>query len=241
MQSALPELKSQPNARRRPGTRDVIRMGARDLARLGAAARIAAGGPASPKRPRTKTVDGTVEVPRGGRMPRLAYEGQSITVGFDLAPQPKERARTFADSGALARAFSSANGDQRRFMAAIKSKGDGGIMRSLTPEATRAFETAAALVAGRAFSAASMEPFTCPLDMAVAFRFQGAIDEWPTGYSDGDLDNLEKALKDALNKVAYSDDRLVVIKVGIKTCAPIPGITMRLRPARPDAGIPGLE
>jgi Holliday junction resolvase RusA-like endonuclease len=209
-----------------------VRLGARDLARLGSAARKAAS-PVSGKK-REVVADA---VPRGGRLARMAYAGQSITVGFDLAPQPKERARTFVDDRSLARAFASAGGDMRRFMASVKGKGDGGIMRSVTPEHTRTFEEAAALVAGRAMAGAKLAPFTCPLLMLVEFRFEGVLNEWPTGYSDGDLDNLEKALKDALNQVAYADDRLIVAKAGIKNCAPKAGITMTLAPAPPEISL----
>ena len=214
----------------------MIRLSASDLARLGKAAQAAAGGKPAPRKRRKADAEGVTEEPRRGRLARTHYPdypADGITIGFDLAPQPKERARTFADERALARAFAMAGGDARRFMGAVKSRGEGGIMRSVTPEATRRFEEAAALIGRQAMAAAGLEPFACPLEMVVEFRFEGAVDEWPTGYGDGDLDNLEKALKDAMNRVAYSDDRLVVRKTSIKTCGAMPGITMTVRPALP--------
>jgi Holliday junction resolvase RusA-like endonuclease len=215
----------------------LIRLSTSDLARLGRRAQEAAATPgqaqATPRRRRSTATEET-GVPRGGRMARTDYGHRFITMGFDLAPQPKERARTFADDRLLARAFAMAQGDSRRFMAAIKARGEGGIMRSVTPDATRRFEDAAALMGTQAMAAAGLEPFTCPLEILVAFRFEGNPLEWPTGYADGDLDNLEKALKDAMNRVAYQDDRLIVAKISVKTCAAVPGISMTLRPAPPD-------
>jgi Holliday junction resolvase RusA-like endonuclease len=106
-------------------------------------------------------------------------------------------------------------------------------MRTVSPDATRAFEQATALIARAAMSRAGLAPFECPLEMVVDFRVEGDPGEWPTGQSDGDLDNMEKAIKDALNGVAYLDDRLIVRKTGLKQCAARAGITLMVRPATP--------
>lgn len=223
----------------------MIRLSERDLARLlGNREAAAAGAPgARPRRARAarQPAAQVTEVAPGaeivrGRAPRIAYDRPQVTVGFDLAPQPKERARTFVDDRALARAFAAAGGDARRFMASVKARGpdgEGRLMRSVTPEATRRFEEAAALVARRAMAEARLEPFTWPLEMLVEFRFEGDPLTWPTAHDDGDLDNLEKALKDSLNGVAYLDDRLIVMKTSLKSCAAAPSISMTLRAAPP--------
>lgn len=226
----------------------MIRLSAADIARLGAVARARAEGkpagdpaPARPRAPRRKAgveqVDGTTAPKRAtGRLARNAWDGPEVEIEIDLQPRPKERARTFADERALVRAFASAHGDTRRFMAAIKRKGDGGeggIMRSVTPEATRRYEEAIGLVASRAMARAGLEPFACPLEADVVFRFSGDPAAWPTAENDGDLDNLAKAVFDGMNGLAYIDDRLLVRKALEKRCSERAGITIRIRPARP--------
>ncbi len=215
-----------------------LRLGSKDIARLSAAAKATIA-EATPGRRRTKAaLIGEAPSIKGGRLARRHYDGPKLIVGFDLAPQPKERARTFVDTTVLARAFAMAHGDMKRFMATVK--GRPGLMNTITPENTRIFEEAASLVAARAVAEARMTPYECPLEMIVEFRFEGDIGTWPTGYTDGDLDNIEKTLKDSLNKVAYTDDRLVTMKTTIKVCSPIPGISMALRPAPPE-GYPSMR
>jgi len=217
----------------------MIRLNVRDLQRLSAAARTTAGDE-KPARRRRTVPDGNgpalaADGAALGRIPRTPHPGGEVRIEIDIPPQPKERARTFMDERALARAFASASGDIRRFMAAVKSRRNGGdgVMRSVTPESTRQFEEIAALVAGRAMAAAGLAPFGCPLEMTVEFRFDGDPGTWPTAHADGDLDNLEKSLKDALIGVAYADDRLIVRKTGIKVCSARAGISLTIRPAAP--------
>lgn len=195
----------------------------RDAAKFGAAlsqAKVGAPRRAAPKR---------------GRAPRIAYPGDALVVSLDLAPQPKERARTFMDERAVISAYTRSGGQVSRFMALIKGGGgEAGVMRSVTPEATREFEATAALMVRQAMAQVSMAPFDCPLEMVKEFRIEGDPATWPTAQSDGDLDNLEKSLADALNRVAYVDDRLIVLVNKIKVCAARPGISLMLRPADPE-------
>lgn len=230
----------------------MIRLSQKDLARLGGAARSKASPPAAAKSPsasrrkRAAPVGGvpaTDDAPRvpakGGRMARVAYGGVEVVVELDLEPRPKERARTFIDEKALVRAYVSSGGDARRFVAKVKGRagdgedGGGGVMRTVTPEDTRRYEQAVTVLAARAMAAAGVERFACPVELDVDFRFAGDAGTWPTAQDDGDLDNLEKAVLDGMNKVVYLDDRLVVRKSGVKRCAGAPGITVRARPASP--------
>jgi Holliday junction resolvase RusA-like endonuclease len=180
-----------------------------------------------------------IRIPKNSRRhQRVSYEGPEFIVELNLTPQPKERARTFMDEGLVIKAFVSSKGDIRTFMGKMKSKGkDGnqqGVMKSLTPEATRKFEDAARLMLAAAMTKAGYTPFSHPLEMDVVFRIQGNPDTWPDEQADGDLDNHMKSLKDAMNKTVYEDDRLVVRMIAEKRCAPIPGISVIIRPASPD-------
>src|SRR3546814_12514596 len=62
-----------------------------------------------------------------------------IRMAVPIEPRPKERARTFLRFEDVAYAFTVANGDPRRFMATLKS-------RTVTPLATRRYETPIALI-----------------------------------------------------------------------------------------------
>lgn len=209
----------------------MIRLNARDLARLGKSAKAATVA-AKPRRKVAVVASDDVPV-RRGRSLREDYPGSEITIDLDVAPQPKERARTFADDRVLTRAFLSAQGDVRRFVGALKAKGEGGMMRSITPVATRQFEAAVALLVRHFMVKAGLEPYCCPLELEIEFRLEGDPRTWPTGHNDGDLDNLQKSLKDAMNGVAWADDRLVVRTSCTKVCALRPGISLTLRPAAP--------
>lgn len=50
-------------------------------------------------------------------------------------------------------------------------------------------------------------PLTCPVELHLRFYFSRGADV--TSLCVGDLDNLEKSVKDALKGVAFLDDRLV--------------------------------
>ena len=221
----------------------MIRITERQLAVLGgkAAATVRAAGRKPPPRPAAgDPAPGEAPPPRWSRrrLERREWEGAQVVITVNLAPRPKERARTFMDERVLARAFASAAGDIRRFMALVKGKSrggeaEGGVMRTVTPEDTRQYENAVRLVSGRAMAVAGLEPFACPVEMEIEFRHLGDPGTWPTAEGDGDLDNLEKSILDGMNRVVYLDDRLVVRKTGIKACAADEGITVTVRPAAP--------
>ena len=151
---------------------------------------------------------------------------------FKIAPQPKERARTFADEKVLLRCFMNAHGDVRKFMASLKGKGEQGLMKSFTPEATRNFEDAIRLMAQSDMSRKKYKCYNVPLEIEIEFYIQGDSEFWPTAQSDGDLDNLQKSLKDALNGIAWVDDRLVVRTTCVKYCSDNPHIKLKISPAK---------
>ncbi len=169
-----------------------------------------------------------------GRAPKTPYLFQEFSLFLDVPPQPKERARTFMSSKSLASAFLRSKGDLRRFMASIRGNGDTkSMMRTWTPEATRQFETMTSLLARQGMIKNGLKMFVCPVELDVSFLFVGDAMTWPTAHNDGDLDNLEKSLKDALIGVVYADDRLVVRKRSEKICSIINGIFLRVTPAAP--------
>lgn len=207
---------------------------ARSLGILARAGIVDAPGKASPPPAKGKTaaraaLDAALAPRRsakGGRIKRGPdlQEGQAETVSFhvDHPPRTKQRARTQIDKKAVERAFLQARGSLRdfsRLLAAIPH-------RSFTPKSTGDFESAVAEAARVAM--AGREPFRVPVEIVVSFTFEGDDGLWPTDVTDADLDNLEKAVLDGLNKVAYSDDRLVVRKSGVKQCGPVPGVAVSI-------------
>ena len=78
---------------------------------------------------------------------------------------------------------------------------------------------------------AGIKPYDVPLFKGTIFYIPGQNDEWPTSIRDGDLDNLEKALYDGMNKVVFSDDKLIVAEIHAKVCSERPGVEMLIRPA----------
>lgn len=167
--------------------------------------------------PKTKPSDNSLLAKDGGPMGRSPVTEREKTIfrfSMNICPQPKERARVYLDNKLLVSAFKKANGDIRKFMALIKTQG----MRAATPEKTRNFESAIRLAAGVAMKKQGLDMFRHPVSMDIVFSFSGDARFWPTSHRDGDLDNLEKSLKDALIGVVYADDRLVVEKRSIKVC-----------------------
>ena len=175
-----------------------------------------------PVRPRVR------KVPRlpGGGMTDMEAWAAAVSFHVSLTPQPKERARTYADSNHLIRAFRAARGDVQKFMAVVKK----GLMRTVTPDSTRVYEAAIASAASAEMCRRGVEPFCQPVRMLACFIFEGKGEEWPTAAADGDLDNLEKALLDGLNKVVWTDDRLVVDKHSCKRTGAKAGIHVTVWP-----------
>ncbi len=144
---------------------------------------------------------------------------------FPLEPRVKERARTFADPRVLESAFRQSGGDARDFSERARR----GLMRTHTPAATRAYETALSAAARAAMSGAA--PFGGPVRVEAVFTLTGDGLEWPVSTGDGDLDNMEKALLDALNGVVWTDDRLVVEKASRKRTGPRSSVFVRVEAA----------
>jgi Holliday junction resolvase RusA-like endonuclease len=76
-------------------------------------------------------------------------------------------------------------------------------------------------------------PFDGPVRIEMLFVLKGNENEWPTSPADGDADNLEKAAADALNEIAFKDDRFVVVTTRYKICRQKPGLLLWLSPALP--------
>ncbi len=173
--------------------------------------------------------------PKNGRLPAGA-DADPRPIEFVVAtdPVPKGRARTHLPKSQILKCFVQSRGNLQAFTALL------GKLRhqTFTPDRTEAFEREVAMVAQRAMSRAGRVPLAVPVSMTVTFVLRGDSAQWPTDQSDGDLDNLEKAIKDALNGIAYVDDRLVVRVYKEKVCDAEPRIEISLAAARPRA-LPG--
>ena len=109
----------------------------------------------------------------------------------------------------------------------------GGFVRMYTDAKTLGYEAAIADEAARAMSGA--EPFETPMQMQVSCYYpipkswpkkikQEAIDEERFPNVKPDLDNVVKAILDALNGVVYRDDAQVVNLVATKRYATDPRV-----------------
>jgi len=168
---------------------------------------------------------------RKGRDRAARSEAAEEPVAFSLAlpydPRPKERPRTVASKEALRAAFLSARGSLEAFMKAVSGR----ISHTYTPKATAEYEglvrtAATAAMAGR-------PPFACAVETRVTLVLKGDPSSWPTSRLDGDADNLEKAVLDAMNGVVFEDDRLVVRSFREKACGTVPEVIVEVRPAAP--------
>jgi len=90
----------------------------------------------------------------------------------------------------------------------------GGRTWSYTPKKVTAWEKLVREEAGKHFE----EPLDCPVVLTLGFYLSRPKSRRKDNYvvTTPDLDNLEKALLDGLNEVAYADDRLVVVKSSAK-------------------------
>lgn len=158
-----------------------------------------------------------------------------VEFSIPILPQPKRRARTSVNLEALRKAFLQSHGSLTKFMAILRS---GPMMQSVTPQATRLYEQAIRVAAQGAMSKAGLSPARGPVHVDMAFIFAGNPLELPTANRDGDLDNLVKAVLDAMNGVAYSDDRLVVGTSATKACAGQDAVHVRITSS--PAAFPGF-
>ena len=179
----------------------MLALSKKQLAAIARQVATEAGRPNQAGAPRAKARRGA-----GGRLPRLGeppvHAGWEFELTTAVQPRPKQRARTCMR---------------------------GGRVRTFTPEETVAFEAAIRDAAAAEMARRRLEPLTGPLEVEFEFGFAGDAALWPTAARDGDLDNIEKAVQDALNRVAYPDDRFIVQKSSIKVCAAEPFVTVRLR------------
>lgn len=153
----------------------------------------------------------------------IACDTETIDLIIPLQSRPKERPRTFLVEKEIAHAFRMASGDIKKFMALLKVK-------TITPQETRKFEndlaTAAKIMMG------NKKRFDVPVSMTITIFLDGNEDEWPTAIGDGDLDNHEKSILDALNGIVYDDDKLVVQKTSQKRCSKTPRIEIKVERAK---------
>jgi Holliday junction resolvase RusA-like endonuclease len=210
-------------------------LGKKELAALGPSARAAIAsartGKAAPKsKPVCKGEPAAGSLTVKGRQARIHYDIPYVTVEIGLPPQPKHRARTFADEEALVRAFVSSAGSAGKFRTLLRQ---GGIMRSVSTDATRSYEGAVNLVCRQAMAAARAKLMECPVEMVIQFRYAGDPGTWPTAHKDADLDNLEKAILDGMQGAVFANDCLVVRKLEEKVCSATAGISITVGPASP--------
>lgn len=164
---------------------------------------------------------------KGGRILK-ATEQAPFKVSFfiPLEPKTKERPRTSLSKPAIEKAFMQAGGSIDRFrglLASIKHQ-------TYTPDDTSAFEASVAMIASTQMRG-NREPYAGPVHVDCVFVMTGEDGQWPTDVTDPDLDNMEKAICDALNKVVWKDDRMMVSKRSIKICGPRTGVAVVVRDA----------
>ncbi len=190
--------------------------------------------PRTPKVARTRASDPPATRERdaapAGRRPGARHAvgcGDPFEVSFFVPGTPctKQRARTSLPKGRIEHAFAQAKGCPSAFgrlMAEVRHQ-------SFTPTETRRYEALVGRVAAAAMR--SRPPYDAPVAMEVTCTFEGAEGTWPTGSGDPDIDNVEKAVMDALKGIVWSDDRLVVAKRSSKSCGVEPGVLVVVRGA----------
>jgi Holliday junction resolvase RusA-like endonuclease len=165
------------------------------------------------------------------RHARQAYEAEAFVMNIDLPydPRPKERPRSSLDREVLMKAFVGAQGNIGTFMAMATK----GAIHTYTPERTLEYEKLLEAEARELMLRSRRKPFDIPLEADIVFTLAGNPETWPTSGLDGDGDNLQKAVLDALNEVVFTDDRLIVRKKVEKVCGAKPSVSVIIRPANP--------
>jgi Holliday junction resolvase RusA-like endonuclease len=194
-------------------------------------------------------IDGDEDEPvAGGKGRKRAmveeYEFEPIEFRIDLPynPRPKRRPRTVLNPKVIRNAFLGAQGNVAKFFGLLKDPktGKSRAQVTMTPQATVDYEN---LVRDRVRQAmGSKPPFSGPVKVELLFVLDGDRNKWPTSTADGDADNLEKAVADALNEIAFEDDRFIVITPRMKICRPGErGVLVRVSAASPaDLAFHGL-
>lgn len=181
---------------------------------------------------KTKKGDGPVAASEGrNRHARQVYAAEPFVMSVDLPydPRPKERPRSALDREVLMKAFIAAAGNLGTFMAMATK----GAIHTYTPERTLEYENLLKGEAQAMMLKTRRKPFDIPLEADLVFTLAGDESLWPTSGLDGDGDNLQKAVLDALNTVVFTDDRLIVRKKVEKVCGARPSVSVVIRPANP--------
>lgn len=165
------------------------------------------------------------------RHPREIYAAEPFVMNLDLPydPRPKERPRSALDREVLMKAFIGASGNLGTFMAMATK----GAIHTYTPERTLEYENLLKAEARLLMLKTRRKPFDIPLEADLVFTLAGDEGLWPTSGLDGDGDNLQKAVLDALNEVVFTDDRLIVRKRVEKICGAKPSVSVVIRAANP--------
>lgn len=163
------------------------------------------------------------------RAPVIVYAGDPIEFSVSLLhdPKPKERPRTAVNQNALKSAYLASKGKLAVFMDMVSKQ----ISRTYTPQATLDYERVIKAAAEVAMIRKQM--FDCPIETSITLVLKGDATTWPTSRLDGDADNLEKAVLDALNGIVFRDDCLVVRSSREKLCGEAPMIIIKVSPAKP--------
>lgn len=169
--------------------------------------------------------------PKSGRAVRGPTASFSFAMSVDLPydPQTKERPRTVVNQESLVGAFVEAKGSVKRFRELLKGR----MSRTYTPKNTADYEALVQAAAMVEMARAKLKVYEGPVETEVHFVFKGEAGTWPTALGDGDADNLEKAVFDALNGVVFKDDRFVVRSTRTKSCGPAPRLIVAVRDAEP--------
>lgn len=195
-----------------------MRLSVKEAERLGLMSRIRDQGPkkAAPAR---RPARGRIAV---ATEPRLDGE---VSFFAPVRPQTKQRARTFLPMPEIISAFVASRGRKETFIGMLSEIKH----QSFTPKDTKDTETAIARAAAAAM--AGRAPCADPMVVSLVFVLDGDPSFWPTAHNDGDLDNFTKLALDAMNRIVFEDDRLVVHKVKWKICGKEPGVAITARPA----------
>lgn len=148
-------------------------------------------------------------------------------------PRPKKRPRTMMNMKVVGDAFLAAKGNLGRFKALLRDPitNKSRAQVTITPKDTVEYEDFIRKEVRKVLG--DRLPFDGPVKAEMLFVLKGDRKFWPTSPADGDADNLEKAAADALNEIAFKDDRFVVVTTRYKICREKPGLLLWLSPAQP--------